>query len=241
MADSYDLIFLGINPEIPNREAAVGGIAELLEIDAQHLEYLLSNKVSGAVKLAIPKDAVRHYQAGVARLGGICNYRPSAGRGSQFELAPIEVRKEEFVFSCPACEYKETVESEEDVPSQCPECGVIPSKYDKVASFKQEREKIKKRLLSAQKIREQQAQESAGFQELGSWRQQMEDDVRQEIGLPKAARPPLAGSAALLWLLLGVAIGGVGASAYYEAKLPAEGQRPRQDRPQPFAPPANRP
>jgi len=246
MADLYDLIFLGVNADTANRETTISRISALLGVDAKEIEYLLDNQLSAALKQGIPLEAVRQYKTEMEQLGGVCNYRPSKWEGHKLELAPVEIRPEEFVFSCPACEHRQTVTAEADLPTSCPACGIIPSKYEKVSNYKQGRGMgagAKPSLPpNVRNLREPPPQELAG-QQGGELRQALQfpqptpplllANAWPEPAAPKAARSPLArfATGALLWLL-GAAMGGGAVSAYYElrqrevAQSPAPPQEP---------------
>lgn len=207
MADLYDVVFLGIDAESSDQEASIKNIAKFLELDRREIERLVEEKLTATVKQAVPVAEARKVQKEILRLGGVCNYRPAVALDASFELAPIE---EEGVaggmFTCPACGYQQKLAGE--AIHVCPQCGLILSKYGKVKALKDERDRIRKRLMREQKAR----QES----EMETWRRQMEEKIRKELGLPKAlnSRSKLAGSAALLWLL-GISMGG-GLSFYYQ-------------------------
>lgn len=213
MANLYDVVFLGIKPDLPDRKATIAGIAKVLEADVEEIEYLLDNNISTAVKKSVPLRAARKYQVDILRLGGLSKYRPTL----KLELAPLEEAKPaEATFVCPACDFRQNFPSEAELPVMCPQCGIIPSKYDKLAALKEEREKMKKRLLEMQKAREEQTQAINEQQELEARRRQMEEEIRKELGLPRMlnSRLRIFGSAAFLWML-GIGMGGGGASFYY--------------------------
>ncbi|MFM8332631.1 MAG: hypothetical protein ACKN9T_13155 [Candidatus Methylumidiphilus sp.] len=220
MADLQDVIFLGVNLSGPEERAtAILGIAELLDANADEIRHLADNNISAVVKQAVPIADARKYQREILRLGGVCNYRPSTKTVRKLELAPMEATKEQITFTCPACEFKQKLASEADMPTICPQCGIIPSKYDKVAALKEEREKIKRRLLNQHKLQEEQAQALSEQQEMEARRRQIEEELRKELGLPKVlnSRLRLMSSAAFLWLL-GLGMGGGGVGLYYQAQ-----------------------
>ena len=155
MADRYDVILLGINVEDSERDAAISNIATVLAVNEREIRHLADNKISAPVKQGISIESARKYQRDILRLGGICNFRPSSQVFRTLELAPIEVPREGVVFSCPACGFKQEVPSAKDIPLQCPQCGIIPSKYDKIAANTEDREKIKRHLLNAPKRKQQ--------------------------------------------------------------------------------------
>jgi len=231
MADLYDLIFLGVN-EDADRAESISGISAMLGVDAKEIEYLLKNKLSSPLKQAISLDAARQYQSQIAQLGGVCNYRPSRWDGRTLELAPVEIRAEEFIFSCPACEHKQSVAAEEDLPSACPACGVIPSKYEKVSGYKQSRgigtKASPRNPLPTQDLPGQPATDVRQSLQYPQSPQSIMEKAWPEPALPKklAESPALRlGAGALLWML-GAIMGGVAVSAYYELKPRAHEQAP---------------
>lgn len=216
MADLYDVVFLGVDVGDLDREASISGIAELLGMEREEIQYLVEHKLEATVREAVPMAEARKFQAAILRLGGICNYHPAQKSGLKLELAPIDDTPEESFFICPACDYRQRLESEAERPVQCPQCGVIPSKYDKVAALKEERERIKRRLLNMHKIREQQSQQ---IKDTEARQRELEEKIRKELGLPKAinSRSRIMGSAVALWLL-GMGMGGGGMGFYYQGQ-----------------------
>jgi hypothetical protein len=251
MAELYDLIFIGIDAKETNRKATINSISKLLEVDTKEIEYLIDNKLSAVIKQALPVSAVRKYQNEMARLGAICNYRPSQFDGSTLELAPVEMPSQQFVFTCPACDHKHSVAHEEDLPISCPACGIIPSKYEKVSGYKQAHGIAAKQ--NPANLREQLPQDLAGAPASAAVRQYPHSqehsltsamtNVWLESNLPK--KPANSGlmrfaSGGVLWLL-GVAMGGAAVSAYYELKLQGKAQRPRAAEVSPAIPEAPTP
>jgi tetratricopeptide (TPR) repeat protein len=219
----YDVILLGIDAEVPDRRASIGMIAELLGVDEAKIAYVIENNKKAIVKHGILLEEAQNYQHQILRRGGFCNYRPVQISGTKLELAPIEEKSEEIVFSCPACNYREKVAAAADMPVNCPQCGIIPSKYYKVAAIKNEREMVKRRLLGKQQLLEQQAKDLAESQQREARRRKLEEEVRKELGLPKAlnSRLRLFGSAACLWVL-GIGMGAAGFGLYTQT-TPVQG------------------
>jgi predicted RNA-binding Zn-ribbon protein involved in translation (DUF1610 family) len=211
----YDVILLGIDSEVPNRRASISNIAELLGMDEAKIAYAIDNNKKAIVKQGILLEDAQNYQQQILRRGGFCNYRPVPTSGTRLELAPIEEKSEDVVFACPACNYREKVATPEDLPVNCPQCGIIPSKYNKVAALKNEREMVRRRLLSKHQLLEQQAKDLADSQQREARRRKLEEEVRKELGLPKAlnSRIRLFGSAAFLWAL-GMGMGAAGFGMY---------------------------
>lgn len=217
MADLYDVVFLGVNSEDPEaRETALHAIAQMLDANVDELRQLAENGIGSAVKYAVPLAEARQWQTEIVQLGGLCNYRPANKLSRKLELTPLEALQVTLTFACPACDYQQTVEREADMPLQCPTCGVIPSKYDKMAALKEERERIKRRLLHAQKVQDEHERQLATQLAEDARRRELEDEIRRELGLPRAlnSRGRIVGSAAVLWLF-GIGIG-VGATLFLQ-------------------------
>lgn len=211
MIQLYDLILNGIDPELVDRQTAIASIAELLEIDKAKIENIIDKGLKAVVKEGICQQDAQYYQKQILRYGGFSNYRPSEANTSKLELTPIEARKEDIVFICPACHYREKVESEAKLPVSCPRCKIIPSKYIKVEADKNERELIKRRILNNQKIQEQQAQELADHKAENERRRLLEEEIRKELGLPSLINSHLRvmGLGAIICLLgIGLGVGG---------------------------------
>jgi predicted RNA-binding Zn-ribbon protein involved in translation (DUF1610 family) len=220
----YDVILLGIDAEAPNRRACISMIAELLGMDEAKIAYAIENKKKAIVKQGILLEDAQNLQQQILRRGGLCNCRPVPISSTKLELAPIEEKCEEIVFTCPACNYREKVTTQADLPVNCPQCGIIPSKYNKVAALKNEREMVKKRLLSKHQLLEQQAKDLAENQEREARLRKIEEEVRKELGLPKVlnSRMRLFGSAAFLWVL-GMGMGAAGFGLYTQITPEREG------------------
>ena len=224
MAELYYLIFLGINPEVADRKAAIDSISKLLEANANEIEYLLENKLSAALKENIPMETIRQYQHDMAKIGALCNYRRSRWDAGKLELAPVEVQAKEFIFSCPACGHKTSVPTEEDLPSACPACGIIPSKFEKVSGYKQGRGTAARQIPPS--LREQPPQEpgrqpGTGVPQFPQYPQvSLMENAWPEPSFPKKAAqaPAIPFVMAILLLIIGAGMGGAGASAYYELK-----------------------
>jgi len=219
MADRYDVILVGINVDESERDETISNIANTLEADEEDIRQLVDSQTSAPVKEGVSMEAARKYQADILRYGGISNFRPSSKPPSvKLELTPIEPPDETVVFTCPACQYKQEVPNEKELPLQCPQCGIIPSKYDRVAALKEERERIKQRLLNAQKLREQQDRADIEKQDAEERQRRLEEEIRKELGLPRLinTRLRLFSSAAGI-LLLGMGMGGGAATVVYKS------------------------
>ena len=246
MSKLYDLIFLGVNADGADRAAVVDGVSALLGIDAGQIEYLLDNQLSGTVRQALPLEPVRAYQHDLERLGVVCNYRPARENGSKLELAPVEAKREESVFVCPACEHRENYPAEDDPPNACPECGVIPSKYEKLSGLKHAR--VAKPGPANPRGPREPPPDAAGPQQPPEpkpfipYPQSSLSTVWQEpvsLKKPAPSRMPLLRAAALGWVL-GAAMGAAAVSALHEGFLPRKAER-RQAPPPPTAEPPSPP
>lgn len=223
MVERFDVIFLGLNVEESELELAISQISKVLDMPEAEFKHLVDNKINLPIKEGIPLETAKKYQTVIQRLGGVCNYRPSLTSGRKLELAPLEQPRETVLFACPACEFKQEVPSDKEVPLQCPQCGIIPGKYDKIAALKEERERIKQRLLNAHKLREQQGQELAERLEREERQRRLEEEIRKELGLPRLinTRLRLFSSAAFIWFL-GMAMGGGGVGFFYQSIFPQD-------------------
>lgn len=213
MAELYDLIFYGINPESPNPAEVKTHLARLLKMEATQFEELLRKGGGTPIARAITQDIAQSYKSKIQSVGGVCNYRPAQQSARKLELAPIEADQEEFIFRCPACNYRQQEDGPEHLPIACPQCGVIPSKYDKVSALKLEQERVRRRLLAVHQAREKQDQEEVARKAAKLREQQIEEAIRKELGIPKGlnTRAKLMSSVGLLWLL-GVGMGAGGMS-----------------------------
>jgi len=210
----YDLVLIGIDAKVSDRAANINSIAKVLGMDIAKIEDIVVNNQKATVKRGLQLHDAQQYQKQIFRHGGFCNYRLSSIGGTEFELIPIEEKNEETVFTCPACDYHEKVAAIEQLPVTCPKCGISPSKYQKEAELKAEREQMKKRLLSGQKLLEQQAKELAERQEKAARQKKLEEEIRKELGLPNLlnSRLRIFGSVALVWIL-GIGIGIIGVNS----------------------------
>ena len=153
MIDKYDLIFLGIDIEDSKRDEAIRDIARLLAIKEDHLKQVIDSKSSVIVKSGLPKQIIQKYQKDISDLGGICNHRYSFN----FKDASLEDTYENSVFSCPACYFQEIFADTVDMPEQCPQCGVIPSKYENIEAVKEEKKRVEN-LMHMYKVCQRQLQ-----------------------------------------------------------------------------------
>ena len=220
MPELYDLVLIGIDAKVSDRTASINSIAKFLEMDAVKIEDIVVNHHKAIVKRGLQLHDAQQCQKQIFRYGGFCNYRLSSTGGSAFELIPIEEKTEDILFICPACDYHEKIESIEQSPVTCPKCGIIPSKYQKAAELKAEREMVKRRLLESQELLEQQAKESAERQEKAARQKKLEEELRKELGLPNIlnSRLRIFGSVALVWVL-GIGIGIIGVNALQTDRL----------------------
>jgi len=220
MADLYDVILFGINTEDSERDTTLHTIATILGIKETELRDIVDNHLPATIKQGVPIEVARKYHTAILRAGGTCNFRPSTSKKVKLELAPLELQRERSLFICPACEYKQEIPIEETAPTQCPQCGIIPSKYDKLAAAKEERERIKQRLLSMHNLREQQNKELAERKALEERQRRLEEEIRKELGLPKLinSRFRLFGSAAFIGIL-GMVLGGTAVALSYQSML----------------------
>ncbi len=215
MNESYDVILMGIDADVIDRQASINNIAQLLEIDASKLTQFVDNNFKTIVRHGISLEDARRCQRQILRLGGFCNYRPTENGELNLQLAPKEEDKGLFVFVCPACSYRQELTLQEESPVNCPKCGIVPSKFIKIAAIKYQRELIKKRLLGKHQLLAQRARAMEELKEEEAERRKLEDEVRKELGLPRIinSRLQLFGSAAMLWAL-GIAMGLIGVGLY---------------------------
>ena len=211
MPELYDLVLTGIDAKVTDRTASINSIAKFLEIDVAKIEDVVVNNHKAIVKRGLQLHDAQQCQKQIFRHGGFCNYRLSSKVGSEFELIPIEEKSEDIVFICPACDYHEKLASIDQSPVACPKCGIIPSKYQKSAELKAEREMVKKRLQYSQELLEQKTKEMAQRAEKAARQKKLEEEIRKELGLPNLlnSRLRIFGSVALV-LILGVGIGVIG-------------------------------
>ena len=217
MNELYDVILMGIDTEVDDREECINSIAELLKIDESKLKRFVDNNLKAVVKHGLLLEDARRYQQQILRRGGFCNYRPTQESDAKLELAPIEEDKQHFVFVCHACKYNEKVMSREDLPTSCPHCGVVPSKYERISSIKYERELTKKRLLEKRQLLERQAKELEERKEQEALRRKLEKEILKELGLPTTinSRHRLIVSGVLIWVI-GIALGINGFGPYFQ-------------------------
>lgn len=223
MDELYDLILVGIDAEVVDRQATVSSIAEFLGMDEAKIGHVVNNNLKAIVKQGIFLEDARNYQQQILRRGGFSNYRPARQNIAKFELEPMEVDEDGLVFVCPACNYREKPATQAELPINCPQCGIIPSKFNKAAAIKYERELIKRRLLIRHQLLGQQAQDLADRREQDARRQKLEEEIRKELGLPQIinSRLRLFGSAAL-FCVLGIGMGIVGVTLYFQMPAPGD-------------------
>jgi hypothetical protein len=200
--DKYDLIFLGLNVENSNAETAISNIAKILNIKEEPLRKLIDSKQSAIIKSGLPQEIIKKYQQDIQDFGGVCECRYSFN----FKDASLEDTYDNITFSCPACFYKEIFSNEADLPKQCPQCGVIPSKYENIEAVKEERKRIDN-LKHLYKVCQRQLQELLD--------KQLKQD--QVSALPKFinSRRKLIGAAILVWTF-GVGMGIIAQTVFYE-------------------------
>ena len=97
---------------------------------------------------------------------------------------PKEEIGAENKFRCPACDYTETLDNKTSI-KVCPECGVIPAKFDKVKSIKEERGKIKRQLLAVNQHRADINAKQRKHLEEEKRRKQLEGEICKELGNPR--------------------------------------------------------
>lgn len=197
----YDVILFGVQ-ENRDIEEVAQTIAQKFSITQSKAEQLLSNQPV-VIKRSVPREAATRIEQVLTRAGARANCKPSTSSESPLELVPMEKPK----LVCPECGFKIELEGKEP-PSQCPQCGLVFAKYEKVQERQKEAAIIRERLERAQAMREEEARRQQLAREEEERRKALEAQIRKELGLPAVVdtKAKLWSSAAAT-LLLGVGLG----------------------------------
>ncbi|MGZ8966204.1 hypothetical protein [Methylomagnum sp.] len=202
----FDVVILGTDLQGSEREEAAKRLAGLLKIAPYKAEGLLNQGEVPVVIREVSHEQARQYHQALTSLGIKCTFRPSIVSSRKLELVPIVHEDESIV--CPACGHRHKLALDIAKPEICTKCGVVFNKYDKVEQIKEEREKIKRRLLQQHQRSLDEADEAQKLKEAEERRQRLEEEIRKELGLPRFVtnRKMLIGSVGLLFTI-GTALG----------------------------------
>ena len=176
---------------------------------------MFQQKGGVVIKDKVTLDVAKKYHSAITAAGGPCNYKPSTNTKTKLKLEAVVKRSTEKRFECPACEYFEVLEDKKPAPEICPECGVVLSKYERVKSEKDEREKVRKQVLALHQSRTQIDDKENERLAEEKRRKQLEEEIQRELGIPKYLTTPsgLFSSGAFV-LMMGIGVGVGGAVVY---------------------------
>lgn len=202
----FDVVILGTDLQGGEREEAAKRLARLLKIEPHKAEGLLNQGETPVVAREVSHEQARQYHHALTRLSIKSTFRPSIVSSRKLELVPIVHEDEPVV--CPACGHRHRVMMDAPKPGICNKCGVVFSKYDKAEQLKEERERIKRRLLQQHKHSQEAAEEERNRREAEERRKRLEEEIRKQLGLPRFVtnRRTLLGSVGLL-LSASIALG----------------------------------
>ena len=202
----FDLVIYGIDAADPRFLEGRAKVARLLNVAETDVQDALGMG-SRVVTAGMPEELAQQGFKDLRALGVQCNLRPSTHSGRTLSLAPMSLERE---FTCPRCQHEHVYQRAEQPPTMCLGCGLVFAKYDRAQLEHEERERLRRSLL-AQKdhdaIRELKERQQREAQER---RIRMEEELRKELGIPKAmaSRRALIGTAvAVLVVGIGVGIG----------------------------------
>ncbi len=205
-APLFDLVIYGIDTGNAHFLEARAKVAKLLKVADEDVEDALGMG-SRVVTAGMPEDLAQQGFNDLRALGVQCNLRPSALSGRTLSLAPMSLERE---FACPRCNHEHVYQRDEQPPTICRGCGLVFAKSDRAQLESEERERMRRSLLAQQDhdaIRDlKERQQREAFER----RLRMEEELRKELGLPKAManRRALIGTAvAVLVIGIGVGIG----------------------------------
>ena len=202
----FDLVIYGIDAGNPHFLEARAKVARLLNVADEEVEDALGMG-SRVVTAGMPEDLAQHGFNDLRALGVQCNLRPSTLSGRALSLAPMSLQRE---FACPRCKHEHVYQRDEKPPTICGGCGLVFAKYDRAQLENDERERLRRSLLAQQDhdaIRElKERQQREAFER----RLRMEEELRNELGLPKAManrRALISTAVAVLVVGIGVGVG----------------------------------
>lgn len=215
MEKRYEVHCFGTEAQGDAETEVMRRVQRLLKLERHQLISLFQNtdglvliRTSNRDKAERMTRALNH--AGIrARL-----HDQQAKKAPVWESWSLEEKSEDeyHAFYCKACTYSERFGLAEDVPAICPRCGVVASKYERVASKKAERERIRRKVLDLQSARAEKAQREEEVQREKALRKEIEKEIRRELGTKHGwARHARQGAAAAVLL----AAGAGGAIAWY--------------------------
>ena len=208
MSELYDVILYG--SEVDSEEVK-SRIAKLFKLDDQKTDAMFQQKGGVVIKDKVTLVVAKKYHSAITAAGGQCNYKPSTNTNTKLELDTVVERSTEKRFECPACQYSEVLEGKKPAPEICPECGVVLSKYERVKSGKDEREKIRKQVLALHQSRTQIDDKENERLAEEKRRKQLEKEIQRELGIPKYLTTPsglFSSGAFVLMMGIGVGVGG---------------------------------
>jgi tetratricopeptide (TPR) repeat protein len=220
---SYDLVFFGTDLQGQERLTALKQLAQVMKVPPERLGEVLEQR-RGVIARKLTSEKGEEAVRKLSKLGLRCNLRPSTESGVTLELVPAEPAKAaDKVLECPACGHQHQVPADQPEPTMCKQCGIVFAKYLQKTTEEQERERLRQSLLAQHQRKLDQEERDRQALEAKERRERLEEEIRRELGLPRAISTPsrLIGSAAglfLIGLFVGVAAGGVGYNLFFGAE-----------------------
>lgn len=204
--DLYDLVIFELDASSVDHDEARNTVAELLGVAPSEVDDALAFG-GRVVSSGLPAEqAQAHFETLRAR-GVRCNLRPTTSSGRSFTLEPMSL---ELEFECPRCKHEHVYQRDEQPPEICAGCGLVFAKYDKVQAEIAEREQIRRSLLARKEREAEDAERDRLEREAAERRARIEEELRRELGIPKAVasrKGLLAVAAGVLTLGIGVGVG----------------------------------
>ena len=212
---SYDLVFFGTDLQGQERLTALKQLAQVMKVPPERLGEVLDQR-QGVIARKLTSEKGEEAVRKLLKIGIRCNLRPATESEVTLKLVPAEPAKAaEKVIECPACGHQHQVQADQAEPTMCAQCGIVFAKYLQAAEEKKERERLRQSLLAQHQRKLDQEEKDHQALDAKERRERMEEEIRRELGLPRAISTPsrLIGSAAglfLIGLFMGVAAGGLG-------------------------------
>lgn len=223
---SYDLVFFGTDLQGQERLAALKQLAQVMKVPPERLGEVLDQR-QGVIARKLTSEKGEEAVRKLLKIGIRCNLRPATESEATLELVPAEPMKAaDKVLECPACGHQHQVPAGQAEPTMCTQCGIVFAKYLQKTAEEQERERLRQSLLAQHQRKLDQEERDRQASEAKERRERLEEEIRRELGLPRAISSPsrLIGSAAglfLVGLFMGAAVGGLGFNLFSEGgRLP---------------------
>ena len=211
----FNVVCFGTENHGVDRQKTKKALAIMLGIGVEDAESLLSSN-GNVIRQGVSESDAKALQSRLGRIGVRCNYRPAPQSLENLELVPIiDDENKPRASTCPECHAKIIAAKGEPARELCPSCGLVLAKFERAMQEKAEREQIRRRVLNALRVKEDEQREEAERKAQAEHRERLEEDIRKKLGRAggSGSRTKLVGSAAGVFLI--GAVSGVGVSHFF--------------------------